>query len=687
MSRRSRPPAAPGLHPHCESCYSRRCRARPEGPGSCALAPCPLLCGAVFHLCKQEEHALLCPRQRRPCLNAAYGCPHAMPRAARAAHLASCPASVVSCSMEWNRWPADDAHSHPLRELHANLLREQGGGGPSRDLDLAMALRDQDHLFHSLKMKSLFPELCAGREDEGRRGGEEEEEEREEPNVAEKGRREAERGAVRADGAEGGATSDHMSRINVRVPGDEAGPRAEEEEEEEEEEEPSQEEREALARRSGVDPELLQSYAAWERMFSMEKGGCSVAGGGAGPAAARLNRGSEKGSGLGALPEEEPGTAPAARGALAGGFVYGYVEPMKIISVRTFHVPTSFIARQGRIRNPGFYKRESRSVDTSDLAAGLENTPVWEEVQASLLCSLEKEHRGHLIAESTSFDTLLQDEGTQTYHFLSAPFRSTAVLADLTEGRPAELHVQLQMESVTSRHNKASSAFSFLCGHSFPRREYTHHFRNVHADVQTCLSGWFEQRCPLSYLGCTFSQRRFQPSTHKATVTYNQDLSCFSLRPLLPEVPPGPGGRDSLSRLPYEVLCHVASFLDSLSLSQLALVSRLLRDVCSSLLSDRGMVTLRWQRRTGSQGRAEWSVGEKVWEFSTLFSPVSQWCFQDVPHMSEHMKVCHFYQTELRTQGVPLPCLGQDVRTRAQHSKPSLVTTFPKKIIMEHLMN
>ena len=77
----------------------------------------------------------------------------------------------------------------------------------------------------------------------------------------------------------------------------------------------------------------------------------------------------------------------------------------------------------------------------------------------------------------------------------------------------------------------------------------------------------------------------------------------------------------------------------------------------------------------------------QVWEFSTLFSPVSQWCFQDVPHMSEHIKVCPFYQTELRTQGVPLPCLGQDVRTRAQHSKPSLVTTFPKKIIMEHLMN
>lgn len=66
------------------------------------------------------------------------------------------------------------------------------------------------------------------------------------------------------------------------------------------------------------------------------------------------------------------------------------------------------------------------------------------------------------------------------------------------------------------------------------------------------------------------------------------------------------GGEDSLSLLPYEVLCHMASFLDSLSLSQLALVSRLMRQVCSSLLQERGMVTLHWERKTSSHGGAKW---------------------------------------------------------------------------------
>lgn len=73
-----------------------------------------------------------------------------------------------------------------------------------------------------------------------------------------------------------------------------------------------------------------------------------------------------------------------------------------------------------------------------------------------------------MIAENVSADALIQDEGTQTFNFLSAPFRGNACLSDLAVAKPLELHLQLQVESVTSRHHKASSAFTFLCGHSFP---------------------------------------------------------------------------------------------------------------------------------------------------------------------------------------------------------------------------
>lgn len=98
-------------------------------------------------------------------------------------------------------------------------------------------------------------------------------------------------------------------------------------------------------------------------------------------------------------------------------------------------------------------------------------------VQASLLCSLEKECRGHLIAETVSSDSLLTDEGTQTFNFQSAPFGKNMSLIDLTASKPLELHLQLQVEGVTSRHHKANSTFTFVCGRTFQRREYGKHYK------------------------------------------------------------------------------------------------------------------------------------------------------------------------------------------------------------------
>ncbi|XP_034406319.1 F-box only protein 40-like, partial [Cyclopterus lumpus] len=690
-------------HVHCDSCYSRRCRARVEVSVCCALIPCRLHCGALFHLCKEEDHLLLCPNVRVPCLNAEYGCPLHLTRSSQAAHLQVCPASVVCCSMEWNRWPANDAHSYPNTELHKNLLRGREQG---RCLDLAMALKDQDLLFHSMKMRELFPELTQSVEKD-------EKEKREERRKEKQKKEAAEKAAVKE-------ASDHTwETFNLQTP-DEKEEEDEDEVDVEYEQELTQEEREAIARDTEVNADVLENYNTWERMFSMEIGGCRNAGE---AAMAIRDQGLSKGGGE----ASDSGMDASASNTCRQGssacfasstsssclaerlkireFVYGSVEPMKIITVRTFTTPSSFAARQSRIRNPSFYKREHRAVDTSDLGVMLEEMPVWEEVQASLLCSLEKEQRGHLIAESKCTDALLQDEGTQTYNFLSAPFRRETSLADLTAAKPLELHLQLQVESVTSRHHKASSAFTFLCGHTFQRREYGKHYKNVHSDIQMGVNGWFEQRCPLAYLGCTYSQTRLQPSTHEATVSYNEDLGCFSLHPTIhvslseASQPSGSsvdsstaqrrrggrggGGEDSLSSLPYEVLCHMARFLDSLSLSQLALVSQLMRQVSSSLLQERGMVTLRWEKKTYSHGGAKWRVKHTVWQFSTLFSPVDDWCFQNVPSMSEHLKVCPCYERESRTEKIHLPHVGgETAQTKTSCEGPTLTAFQKKRIVM-----
>uniref|UniRef100_A0AAV2J902 F-box protein 40 n=1 Tax=Knipowitschia caucasica TaxID=637954 RepID=A0AAV2J902_KNICA len=678
-----------GGHVHCDSCYSRRCRARVEPSVCCPLSTCRLLCGALFHLCKEEEHLLLCPNVRVPCINAEAGCPLQMPRSSQAQHLQFCPASVVSCSMEWNRWPAEDAHSHPNTELHENLMRERGRG---ECLDLAMALKDQDRLFHSLKMKNLFPELTKNVE-----RAEEQEKKRKEK---------LKKAALEKANALKPKKWQYFDHYNVcQTERDDSEDDSEEEDVLEElldvlpEIELSQAEREAIAYQQGVAPEMLQNYSVWERMFNMEKGGCREATMAEKTSDNSLDTLSSKdkfNEGCSGVNPQTSVLVPAAAtcATVKEKFTYKGIEPMKITTVRTFKIPTSFSAKGNRIRNPWFKKKENKAVDTSDLGLALVDMPVWEEIQASLLCSLEWEQRGHMIAESVATDGLLMDQGTQTYNFLSSPFCSDASLRDLSENKAPELHLQLQVEAVTSRHNKASSAFNFLCARSFQRREYGVHYKNIHSDIHMCVNGWFEQRCPLAYLGCTFSQKRFRPQSYDATVNYNEELGCFSLHPLSPlpldsdragqsAARRRRGGLDALSSLPFEVLCHMASFLDSLSLSQLALVSNLMRQVCSSQLQDRGMVSLHWDRTTGSGGKSQWRVTHKIWEFSTCFAPVDSWCFRDVPPISEHLRTCPHYETEPRTERVSLPQVREQLLKQSSCKKPTLVSLLQnRKLIM-----
>ena len=64
---------------------------------------------------------------------------------------------------------------------------------------------------------------------------------------------------------------------------------------------------------------------------------------------------------------------------------------------------------------------------------------------------------------------------------------------------------------------------------------------------------------------------------------------------------------DYLSQLPFELLRYLARFLDSFTINHLAMTSKLLRQVCCSLLEERGMVVLQWEKQRG-----RWKTTMKV---------------------------------------------------------------------------
>lgn len=698
----ARRPAAE-QHRHCEGCINRLCHVPVEPSISCPVISCHLLCGATFHMCKEAEHALLCPLEQVPCLNSEYGCPLSMARHKLAKHLQVCPASVVCCSMEWNRWPNVDSET----VLHENIMKEILS---EECLDTALALQDQNVLFRSLKMVELFPETRDVTEEEPATNGD--------TSWEETG------GAVGGVDARPGphcclpATNGQMMEL-------------------------SQEERDALAKtKEGMD---LAKFGKWESMFSKEHA-ASVLTGSSGKSAdeggnvtgrEQCSRNGSTGdadaSPEGREPQESPqpqdlpaalemtGLAPWQDGVLERlktavdakdynmylvhngrmlihfgqmpactpkerDFVYGNLEAQEVKTVYTFKIPVSYCGKRARLGDAMLRCRpsEHKAVDTSDLGVCVGDLPKSDLIKTTLQCALERELKGHVISESRSIDGLFMDLATQTYNFEPEQFSSKMVLADvLSTAQARGLHVELHSECVTRRHNKSSSAFTFTCNKFFRRDEFPLHFKNVHTDIQSCLNGWFQHRCPLSYLGCTFVQNHFRPPGQKAKVIYSQELKTFAIKPeVAPELSEGwksnqlsghgRKSQNSLTNLPLEVLQYIAGFLDSVSLAQLSQVSVLMRNICATLLQERGMVLLQWKKKRYSHGGSSWKVHSQTWQFSSLFSKIKSWEFNEVTSMSEHLKTCPFNVVEHRTDPIRLTSMCQS----QEQTRESLVSMF-----------
>ena len=90
---------------------------------------------------------------------------------------------------------------------------------------------------------------------------------------------------------------------------------------------------------------------------------------------------------------------------------------------------------------------------------------------------------------------------------------------------------------------------------------------------------------------------------------FSQDINSFGIRPGSDDMIPGPDGCLTLTDLPLELLQLVFSFLDSWSLSNLALVSVRCRELVAGLLDTKGCFALHWEKQDNEgMGTASWIV-------------------------------------------------------------------------------
>uniref|UniRef100_A0A8C5I6A6 F-box only protein 30-like n=1 Tax=Gouania willdenowi TaxID=441366 RepID=A0A8C5I6A6_GOUWI len=599
----TRTPKMEEEHVHCLSCFNHRCVLRPEPGVSCDVINCPLLCGAVFHSCKAAEHQMLCALTRIPCLNSGYGCPAVLARNQMYAHLEVCPAGVVCCTMEWNRCPVSCLDYTSYESLSRGVEEAE-------QLDMALALQDQRTLLESLKVVSIAPssqeEPLVTESADGINGLDEEPfSELYEATVETARTLAAALDLVSSSGELGRECANaEVTLIKSRRSG-----------------------QRSLQNRSEDQPgSELEGLTQRFCLPSEETGFNSTLGAGA-PSTGEVEH--EKNADAS---EEEVDFADLM--ILPVGHEGATMEK-KVPDRRKLDTESESDRVLYRPRPKRFHK----SVDTSDLQQDDDPLGLGEIdlITAALLFCLEESRECRRISDTVYVDSHRVDFGTQTFTFPAAILVTNTRVGDMASASACD----------------HAHTFPFVCGQSFRRDQFSSHFINVHGDIHAGLNGWMEHRCPLAYYGCTFSQRRFYPSTLGAKVVHDKHLRSFGVQPCPTVAPPTNSQSYQFSRLPMEIMWHIAGFLDSFSLYQLSLVSRTMREVCASRLQTRGIVELQWVQRPclGPKGT--------VWRFSTAFSPVSWWGFSDIPSMSNHLKKCPFNTVEHRTEAVPLLCTAR----------------------------
>jgi len=564
---------AQGLHKHCYKCFNLdKCRG---GEDACAVVSCRLGCNFKFHQCKESEHQLLCRKEVGPCLNVNFGCDITLPRYQMTKHLAVCPASVVVCTHEWNRWPLF------CRERFKSIpFRRKNPLAASGDLDLELAMRDQRMVQDFSKvprrtklalrnnLTRRYPAL---------------------PLPLKTSRKSTNQDrTVR--------TLNDIVKFEV-TDGSSVGPQY------------------------GVAKLFLKQQEIQKRRW-----------------------------------QEDVDTAIRRTGQPVPKKYWDYPEMEK----GNIHKHCAYCILDDCKKEQEFNLTSCSMVACPfECGFNMHHCKVFEH---SMICqNFEEEGEFDWMTRDRVMKKPKKDDKKAVIKFPDL-FEAPTVLPSISNCKRGKLkepppppplpqdlqrvvQFDIRLETVTKLQQKPKAMYTFLCGQSLRRDQWESHCQNVHNDIHGGLNNWMVARCPLASYGCGFSFNRLYPgSDPKTKVVFSKSIDSFGIQPAMPEISNNNPEATTLTDLPVELLQIIISMLDSWSLNQLALVSRYLRDLTSTLLDSKGCVALQWERAGDGvySSKRGWEVAYKRWFFSCHFNKISNWSLNVDGAISQHLKTCPY---------------------------------------------
>ncbi|XP_065072362.1 F-box only protein 30-like isoform X2 [Rhopilema esculentum] len=563
------------LHLHCQTCYQKLC---PEQQ-NCTQARC-LYCDIQMHSCKIDDHETICAMMPRPCPNAYYGCSSKVPTHEVAKHLDTCPANVVQCAMEWNRYPLYSRaieHWIPFPEINPPKIKGQ--------LDIEFALSDQRKLAMEKKKKMMIGRWKVSR--------------RREVNKIDQGRIDQ-------------LASLFASKNNFVTNG----------------------------------PALVDSVLGSEQYREESS-------------VANSNENANKEAG----PEQNILDKPCSDDR-----TYTRETPVQV------NLPSKVSLEKLKEEKEKYIEeklnstiKESKSDDLEFNGSWKSNhrRPIFEETDLvgkgseKTLPEIDDNNEVELVfsVDVQSADFHSEKEAILICNAKSeVPNLPRRYLEHLENARTEGLGLNVVIETIP-KFQSTYPMYSIPCQVSLRRDQYCSHFKNVHDDIHGGLNYWTQHRCPLAQYGCTYIRNRLRPGSKEASVVFDHDIDNFGIRPtkVLNCGKQETGNEFALLCLPVELIEKIAMYLDSFSINQFSKSCRTAREVCRSLLQQRGIVVFDWERGYYPDGSVTWRVRRKRWFFTPAFSKIDTWCFTDEPPIGEHLKKCQFYNKVLRKKVLKLP--------------------------------
>jgi hypothetical protein len=204
------------------------------------------------------------------------------------------------------------------------------------------------------------------------------------------------------------------------------------------------------------------------------------------------------------------------------------------------------------------------------------------------------------------------------------------------------------------------TVFANTCDNFLKRSQFSSHY-NFYHDFLNPMCDEIDKKCPYSSYGCKVFTNKYKfylnrkCSTVDGKIVNLKDNNCLAVKYYEDKYCKNSSNSDYFEKIPFEVIDYIVDKLDSLSLFNLSMTSKYMRNICMQFIEKRGIVFFKWKKEKfyhadSNETLIYWTYTIHR-SFSKHIEPPAhiKACNADKEYMN-HIQNCPFKRVMLKTE-------------------------------------